>query len=759
MATILKYISVFYGTTFILPTREGIFTMSGNEPNMAEQLAENQQQTSVADFFSKNKHMLGFDNPGKSLVTTIKEAVDNSLDAAEEARILPDIDVRVEKGDEYYTVTVTDNGPGVTKEEVPRVFGRLLYGSRFHRRVMKRGQQGIGISASVLNGQETTGYPSTIRSKPNGEDKAYEIDLLIDVENNVGDIREERNVDWDRPHGTQVEITLDANMRARSKLRDYIKYTAVVNPHAEITYKDPNMDSVVTYERVSDTLPAETQEINPHPHGVTLKEVMDMATDSSSYTVDGFLQNDFVSVGPTTADKILDAYLDNRYGREVAYNNSELVDNINEVVGKRKPDNTARVVAGAVGERLSEGTRYTRYDIVGIVEEAVEEAADELDTSLGDTFTEKVADAVIETVWEPSDVVDEEIPDLSVFADDRDHAQSLVRGMSDVSIQAPPTDCLSPIGEDEFERGIRGVFDSADFYSASTRSPDSHGGDPFVAEAAIAYGGKISEETDGESEILRFANRVPLVYQRGACATTDVLRRIRWNSYKLSQAGGSGLPNEPIVIAVHVASTNVPFTSESKDAIANVEAIEDEVELAVRECARELKSHLTEQKKLRERRERRNTMGDILPAIGKKLSNTLGKPEPDIGASMAEIMGNLYVGTAGETTGMRNYYHKSRAFRAAFAFNESFDEDDVEIDGEEYINKIHVGDRRTKAIKEGVDGRRVTGRPSTFIVCDVDIPEGEQVVFNLPDDASNSTVVGFKGTDVEDETVTIQGWN
>lgn len=737
-----------------------MYTMKTEQPNMAEQLAEEQQQTSVADFFAKNKHMLGFDNPGKSLVTTIKEAVDNSLDAAEEARILPDIDVRVNEVGDHYTVTVTDNGPGVTKEEVPRVFGRLLYGSRFHRRIMKRGQQGIGISASVLNGQETTGLASTIRSKPNGEETAYEVDLRIDVDENKGQIENERQVEWERPHGTRVHIPLEANMRARSKLREYIKYTAIVNPHARVTYSDPNMDQVVEYERVSETLPDKTEEINPHPHGVTLKEVMDMANNTSSYTVEGFLQSDFVSVGAKTAKKITDAYLDDYYGRSVSYDQSTLVDSINDVVGKRKPDNTARVVAGGIQERLEQETRYTRDDVTEIAREAIEGAQEELDTTLGDTFVEKVTTVVLEYVWERGDVVSEDIPDLTVFAEQRDHAQSLVRGMQRVSIQSPPSNCLSPIGEDEFERGISGVFDGAEFYTSSTRSPGSHGGDPFIAEAAMAYGGDINEVTDGESHILRFANRVPLVYQRGACATTDVLRGINWRSYKLSQAGGSGLPNEPIVIAVHIASTNVPFTSESKDAVANVEAIEKEIELAVRECARDLKSHLQQQRKLQERRERRNKMGEILPAIGKKLSATVGKPEPNIGASMAEIMGNLYVGSKGGDAGVWNYYHKKQSATVAFAFDESFGADDVSVHGDSYINELHVGDRRTTAIKEAVDGRRVTGHPSTFIVCDVTLDGDSVVTFDI--DGENEyrpTVVGFNSTDVKDETVTIQGWN
>ncbi|MEK7394807.1 MAG: ATP-binding protein, partial [Fibrobacterota bacterium] len=114
-------------------------------------MAKKQQEISVADFFAKNRHMLGFDNTRKALLTAVKEAVDNSLDACEEARILPRIRVeirKVEGTEDHYVLSVRDNGPGIVKAQIPRVFAKLLYGSKFHRLRMSRGQQRIGISAA-----------------------------------------------------------------------------------------------------------------------------------------------------------------------------------------------------------------------------------------------------------------------------------------------------------------------------------------------------------------------------------------------------------------------------------------------------------------------------------------------------------------------------------------------------------------------------------------------------------------------------------
>ena len=132
----------------------------------AETMATRQRDISVSEFFTKNRHLLGFDNPAKALLTTIKEAVDNSLDACEEAGILPELTVDIkEVAKDRFRVIVEDNGPGIVKAQMPKIFAKLLYGSKFHRLKQSRGQQGIGISAAGLYGQLTTGKAVVITSK------------------------------------------------------------------------------------------------------------------------------------------------------------------------------------------------------------------------------------------------------------------------------------------------------------------------------------------------------------------------------------------------------------------------------------------------------------------------------------------------------------------------------------------------------------------------------------------------------------------
>ena len=133
--------------------QENLSDVKPTEPKntKAQEMAKKHRDISVAEFFEKNRHLLGFDNARKALLTCVKEAVDNSLDACEEAGILPEIQVElIDMGNNRFRVIVEDNGPGIIRAQIPKVFAKLLYGSKFHRLKQSRGQQGIGISASVM---------------------------------------------------------------------------------------------------------------------------------------------------------------------------------------------------------------------------------------------------------------------------------------------------------------------------------------------------------------------------------------------------------------------------------------------------------------------------------------------------------------------------------------------------------------------------------------------------------------------------------
>ena len=319
---------------------------------------------------------------------------------------------------------------------------------------------------------------------------------------------------------------------------------------------------------------------------------------------------------------------------------SDLFELVDAATSDRKDDAVIdgfadRLAAKFVG--VEDGRhRLTRGDLAEFVDRAAD-ATEEYDDA---TFGETARENVVEALWERARGVPDDPPNVNDIAGDRDTSSELLEAMRETDIIAPPTDCLSPIESDLIEEGLRKEYD-AEFYAASTRDASVHGGDPFIVEAGLAYGGDV--EAEGKAEVMRFANRVPLVYQRGACATTDVVKSINWRNYNLDQPGGSGIPNGPVVIMVHVASTNVPFTSESKDAVANVPELESEIELAMREAARELKSFLKKRRSMQQRREKQDKLATILPEMAEKLSAVTDNDELDIDDTLARIMNNVLV--------------------------------------------------------------------------------------------------------------------
>ena len=510
---------------------------------IAEELAKKQKAISIAEFFEKNRQILGFDSSTRCLLTSVKEAVDNSLDACEESGILPDILIKLENASKNnLTLIVEDNGPGIVKEQIPRVFAKLLYGSRFHAIKQSRGQQGIGISATVLFSQLTSGKPAKIVSKIDKDAPAHYFELLINTQTNEPEILMDKIIDWDRLRGTRIELEMEASYikGRRQSVYEYLKDTAIVNPHARITLIEPDSNQII-FERATDRQPVQAVEILPHPHGIELGTLMKMLRYYEADKLIEFLKDSFSRIGLHTAEDIC----------------------------KKS----------------------------GIA------------------------------------------PDTDPKSISLDEAKRLHEAFGKVKINAPPTDCLSPITEELIRKGIAKEH-TVDFIETTTRPAAVHSGHPFLVEAGIAYGGNLPK--DEKVEILRFANRVPLLYQQGACAITHAIENIKWKAYSLDQPGGT-IPIGPAIILVHVASTHIPFTSESKEAIADVPEVGVEIELALKDVARRLKSYLSRQDNLEKRREKEEIIHEILPRIAKKVGEILERPTPDISPVVAKIMGNVLV--------------------------------------------------------------------------------------------------------------------
>ncbi|MFY9343342.1 MAG: DNA topoisomerase VI subunit B [Planctomycetota bacterium] len=536
----------------------------GRGAETAESMAKRQREISVSEFFTKNRHLLGFDSPRKALLTAVKEAVDNSLDACEEARILPDIKVkiaRIGQSEKQFTMTVEDNGPGIVANQVGNVFGRLLYGSKFHRLRQSRGQQGIGISAAGMYGLLTTGHPVRVRTKPGKRSVPLAFEITIDTAKNRPDAKSQ-TIEWDKEHGTEVSIDLEGEYRRGQKsVEEFLKLMAVANPHAYVHYTDPD-GQVTEYQRATKELPTEVEEIKPHPHGVELGILLKMIGECDNRTTSAFLQEDFSRVGPTVAKEIC------------------------EKAGIKPETNPRRL--------------------------------------------------------------------------DTEHVAKIKAAIDQTKIMAPPLSCIAPIGEELIIAGLKKEVE-ADFYVATSRKPVVYRGHPFAIEVGIAYGkpgdtlqmtegGKIVEvaakkpesdevlmgAADEPVRLIRFANRVPLVFQQSACAISKAVINTNWKNYGLQQPRGA-LPIGPMVIFVHIASVWVPFTSESKEAIASYDEILEELRLALMEAGRKLGIHVRKGRKLASEFKKRNYIEMYIPHVVEALKEILDLDDKEVAKATSNL--------------------------------------------------------------------------------------------------------------------------
>lgn len=494
----------------------------------AEILAAKQKDISVSEFFAKNRHLLGFDSPARALLTTVREAIDNSLDACEEAEISPEIYLEVTAiSEDQHKIMIRDNGPGIVKEQLPKIFGRLLYGSKFHARKQTRGQQGIGISAAGMYGTLTTGKPMTVISRISRRKPAIEVTLAIDMAKNQPVVKKEREVEVDWSHGTEVHIELEGTYKkGKHSIDAFLEQVSLANPHVELTYINPVDEEPIIWNRVTKHLPEPPLEILPHPHGVELGILMQMMKETKSRTVSGFLCSEFCRVTPNVVKKV----------REET-----------EALGKD-------VDTDRQPRRLSSAD-------VKILHKAIE----------------------------------------------------------NTKMMAPPTNCLSPIGEELMAKTLTRNFDP-ELVITVTRQPAVYRGNPFQVEAGIAYGGELPG--DDLASIFRFANRVPLQYEQGACAITQSIVASPWRNYEVQQARGA-LPTGPLAVLVHIASVWVPFTSESKKAVAGYDEILKEMRLAIMEAGRKLATHLRKKRRLADAERKKDYIKKYIPQIGIALQDIL----------------------------------------------------------------------------------------------------------------------------------------
>ncbi len=491
-------------------------------------------KSSTAEYFAKNLQQVGFSSPTKAVLTTLKEAVDNSLDACEQAEILPELFVEIKKigtgsskNTDLIKIIVEDNGPGIDADDLAKVFGEYLASSKFGRGQCSRGQQGIGISAATTWAQMTNAKGVQVISKTKAMRKAISAQVDVDIKSNTGTLRNKESIDWNRPHGTRVEFSIDGRIQLNGDggLVTYMEGTILLNPHLTVTYKLAENDKVKT-ERVSNEVPEIPEATLPHPHTFKLGEFITHATLFGKISVSKFLKTGF-----------------------------------------------SRVSDASIKDFIKNGM--------------------------------------------PKNLVEKSIATLN-----QEEFKKVFSSVQNSELMAPSTKSVLTVGEDSLSKSI-GRLGEVDFFAVVTRKPRICDFKPVVVEVALARFKNRNQELDSPVQLLRFANRVPLQFDKSGCAITWAIESVNWKSYGIGQPKDS-LPIGPYVFAVSVVSPFIKFKNASKETIDASDELVGEIRLALIQAGQKLSRHIKKENKEADLERKLAHIEQFGPILVEKLAQLVG---------------------------------------------------------------------------------------------------------------------------------------
>jgi DNA topoisomerase-6 subunit B len=481
--------------------------------------------SSTAEYFAKNLQQVGFSSPTKAVLTTLKEAVDNALDACEENGILPELSIEIEKlgkgggkNTDLIRIYIEDNGPGLKPEDVPRVFGEYLASSKFGRGQCSRGQQGIGISAATTWAQLTNAAGVRVKSKTAAMKKAVDLRVDVDIKGNKGVIKKKDTFDWkDKKHGVAIEFKIDGRLQLNGDggILTYLEGTSLVNPHLTLNYKINESDWVCA-ERVSDYVPKVPPATLPHPHTMKLGEFMTHTLLYGNISLEKFLKTAFSRVNDTA---------------------------------------------------LKEFTKN------GLQKSWLKQGLNKIQ--------------------------------------EKEH-KAIFHAIQESNLQSPSTKSVLTVGEEGLAKSISKIGE-VDFFSVVTRKPKICDFKPVVVEVAISRFLNRGSEEDS-IQLLRFANRVPLQFDKASCAITKSTESVNWKSYGLQQSKNS-LPRGPYVFAISVTSPFIKFKNASKETIDSSDDLIEEIRLALMQAGQKLSRHIKREAKADDLERKKNHIAKFGPIL------------------------------------------------------------------------------------------------------------------------------------------------
>lgn len=494
-------------------------------------------KSSTAEYFAKNLQQVGFSSPTKAVLTTLKEAVDNSLDACEESGILPDLYVEVQKvgtgsskNTDLIKVIVEDNGPGIEEKDLAKVYGEYLASSKFGKGKCSRGQQGIGISAATTWAQITNAKGVVVTSKTKSMRKAIKAQVDVDIKSNTGIVKNKETLDWKKDHGVRVEFIMDGRIQLNGDggLVTYMEGSVLLNPHLTVTYKLGENEKVKT-DRVSNVVPDIPDSTLPHPHTFKLGEFITHGTLFGKTSLSKFLKTGF--------------------------------------------------------------SRITDQPIQDFVKNGL-----------------------------PKNLLEKPITALS-----QEDFKKVFTAVQNTELMAPSTKSVLTVGEESLSKSI-GRLGEVDFFSVVTRKPRICDFKPVVVEVALARFKNRNQEADAPVQLLRFANRVPLQFDKSGCAITWAIESVNWKSYGLQQPKDS-LPLGPYVFAVSVVSPFIKFKNASKETIDASEELVAEIRLALIQAGQKLSRHIKKEFKEADLERKLAHIEQFGPILVEKLAFLVGANE------------------------------------------------------------------------------------------------------------------------------------
>lgn len=487
--------------------------------------------SSTAEYFSKNLQQVGFSSPTKAVLTTLKEAVDNALDACEEAGITPSLKIWIEKkgrgssrNTDLVSITVEDNGPGLDIKDIPKVFGEYLASSKFGRGRCSRGQQGIGISAATTWAQLTNAAGAQVISKTKDMKKAISLTVDMDIKNNKGLVKDKKSVDYEKPHGLTVKFLIDGRVQLNGEggLITYLEGTALVNPHLSLEYRLLDQEKK-DIPRVSSLVPTIPPSTTPHPHTMKLGEFLQHVGFYGSISLKKFLRTGF-----------------------------------SRVTGKVISDMTQAGLNPALLKKSL--TRLT----------------------------------------------------------DKEY-RNIFQIIQKTALKNPSTQSVLIVGEEGLAESIHRLGE-VDFFSVITRTPKICDYKSVVVEVALARFKNRVKDEDSTIQLLRFANRVPLQFDKASCAITKAVESVNWRAYGITQSKKS-LPIGPYVFAVAVTSPFIKFKNASKETIDASEELVEEIRLALMRAGQKLKRHIRKEMSAEDLLRKKQHIEKFAPILIRKLKD------------------------------------------------------------------------------------------------------------------------------------------